>query len=373
MHKHIFACASLMIFCGCHYVLPVGTPIDDLVGKTIKPDDPENDKAVQITNGGIHVCALLASDRVKCWGDNQEGQCHLKAARNANKQLYDVSNAPFSKISASFSYTCGILKGGDFDQIPMCFGKEGAWLDVPHEKVHDIVAGPGFTCFIKADNTLGCVGPKIGIVKKKGGYTYINPADLPKHGIDGTNEDLDYSKKTFVSLKAEIGQLCAQQTNGTVLCMGSNIRGQGESIPEKVSDYFVHETGVIFLNQKGKLVSSGAGYGFNKLSNISNPKKLKYRKILDAGGGLLTASGNTYDNGSIMPENTYIPFIGDLEESVVDVTVVESSRKKDRVRIRCSIKNDNKISCVPHIKEQASEPEAKNNLIIKDLPRELAH
>gem|GEM_PF-2580061 len=349
---------------------PPGEPIGL---SAIDPQDPANAKAVEIVSGGVHVCVRLANNRVKCWGDNQDGQCYLKNARNASKKSFDVSNAQFSKITASFEFTCGILQEGDFDGIPVCFGKEAEWLDVPHEKVKDLVAGPGFTCFIKNDGKLGCVGPKV-MIRKKAGVDYINAEDLPKHGVDAVNENLDFSQKIFTNVKAWVGRVCAQDVNGFVHCMGSNIRGTGAAIAQKVLDYSVRDTGTSFLDDKGNLLDGGDGHGFNiiYLSNISKPERLKYKKLFGT-DGLQTALGNTYDDASLMPENTLIPYIGESEEGVLDFVMPESSRSKERISIRCVIKENHKIRCRPHLKSPKPTQEERDSLIIKDFPKELAY
>ncbi len=374
MHLRVFTCSMLLLLCACepNVVSVASGLVGSPIGELVDPEDPNNAKAVKIVSGGFHVCALLASNQVKCWGDNESGQCYLKSARNASKKPYDVSNAQFSKITAASFFTCGILKGGVSDGIPVCFGKEEQWLDVPDEKVKDLAAGLTFTCFIKNDGKLGCVGTKVMINTKAGATIYVNAEDLPKHGLDAFNENLDFSQKIFTSVKAGVGRVCAQDADGLVHCMGSNIRGTGLSIAQKVSDYHVRHIGTSFLDEQGKLVHGGDGYGFNILTNISQPKTLKYKKLCGE-KGLLTAPGNSYDNGAIMPENTLIPYSGETEEGVLDFVLPESSRKIERVSIRCLIKENHKIICRPHLKSPNPTQEEKDTLIIKDLPTELAY
>ncbi len=386
MHLRVFTCSMLLLLCACEPNVVstasglVGSPIGELVDQ----QDPNNAKAVKIVSGGNHLCALLANNRVKCWGDNESGQSYLKAARNASKKFYDVSNAQFSKITASSHFTCGILKEDALDGIPVCFGKEGEWLDVPHEKVKDLVAGPNFTCFIKSDGKLGCVGSKVLIYTKANAKIYINAEDLPKHGIDTVNENLDFSQKIFTTVRAAFngfrdagfpkGKVCAQDIDGIVHCMGSNIWDSGwvHTEAEKASDYFAHDNGAIFLTPHGELLYGGVILFLGIISNISKPETLKYKKIFGK-ECLLTAPGNTYDNGSIMPENTLI-CCGEMEESVLDVALIQYHVKKMKdIPIICVLKENHKIACKPNFKSSDAVQQVRDTLLIKDLPTELAY
>ncbi len=385
MHLRVLTC-SMLLLCACepNVVSTASGLIGSPIGLLVDPQDPDNAKAVKIVSGGNHLCALLANNRVKCWGDNESGQSYLKAARNASRKFYDVSNAQFSKIAASSHFTCGILKESALDGIPVCFGKEGEWLDVPHEKVKDLVAGPNFTCFIKSDGKLGCVGSKVLIYTKANAKININAEDLPKHGIDTVNENLDFSQKIFTTVKASFngfrdagfprGKVCAQDIDGIVHCMGSNIRDTGwvPAEAEKASDYFVHDTGAVFLTPNGDLLYRGGSALYDGLNNISKPKTLKYKKIFYE-ECLLTAPGNTYDNGSIMPENTLI--CGEeVEESVLDVDVIQYHVKKMKdIPIICVLKENHKIACKPNFKSSDAVQQVRETLLIKDLPTELAY
>lgn len=332
---------------------------------------PGDEKVVDIVAGGAHVCARMASGRVKCWGDNSYGQCNLKAARNVSGKYYDVSRARFSQITAGLFFTCGILQEDNFAGVPVCFGANKAYLDVPNEKIKEIVAGRSHTCFAKdSDPEFGCVGTLVDILKKTRSLFDIAAKDLPKHGIDASNEELDYSKMSLANLKTDYGKVCGQAADGKVYCMGSNIGGTGEPIPEKVLDYAVFDNAMGFITEKGEMKTKGLG--FVALVNLAKPDRLRYKKYVALGAGMLTAAGNLYDDGTPIPEDTVIYNLGQPENNVLAAALVFSSNSKERIEIKCTLMSNHKILCAPREWKKHS-PEVATTLIIKDLPKELAY
>lgn len=364
-------CSLILLLCACDHELQV---TEEPVVKLSPRLSSISNKAVDIVGGGLHVCAHLDDNRIRCWGDNEDGQCNLKKARNASGKFYDVSNARFSKISAGDVFNCGILKEEGFEGIPICFGKEDKWLDVPHEKVKDIAAGPNYTCFINGDDRLSCVGMDLNIQSNTKNLYTIKAEDLPKHGVSEGVEKIDYSQKTFKSVKAGLNRVCAQDVDGFVFCMGSNARDTGGSIKQKVLDYDVELMGTLFILEDGKLAKAGYGQLLTPIENITDPHELKYKRFFGGEGRpyLLTSSGNIYTDGSNMPENTLISFMGKKEEGVLAAAAVSSSCRIGRIRIRCVVKENHKVQCKP---ESSWDPAHKelDNPVIKDVPKELVY
>lgn len=352
---------------GCEQNQPIGKPLRQRGAHS----QGSSDKVRSITGGGLHVCAHLDDHTITCWGENQDGQCNLKSARNASKKIYDVSHARFSKISAGHFFSCGILMEDDFDGIPICFGQEDKWLDVPHEKVKDISAGPNYTCFIRENDRLACVGMDVNIHSNSGTITKIKAEDLPKHGVSEGLEHIDYSQKKFKTVRAGLNRVCAQDMDDIVFCMGSNIHNTGGSIKEKVLDYRVDLMRTLFILENGKLEQKGTHLLFKGIANITDLNTLIYKRSLDE-SNLLTAAGNFYADGSVMPENTLISSIGYKEECILDATVVESSRSKERISIRCVVKENHKVQCKPHWDSQDTHKEA-DTPVIKNIPQEILY
>ena len=67
-----------------------------------KAEAQSRDRAVTISVGGGHACALLDSGTVECWGDNRYGQT-------------DAPSGRFSAVSAGWSHTCGLRETSEIE------------------------------------------------------------------------------------------------------------------------------------------------------------------------------------------------------------------------------------------------------------------
>lgn len=330
-------------------------------------------QAVELIGGEAHVCAHLIDGRAKCWGLNDHNQCDLKAARNVKKVIHDIRNAQFSKLTAGSSYTCGIVKDEPYKGIPFCFGEEGPWLDVPHEPIIDIAANNSFVCFIRENGTLGCVGHEVDLlltIAGDGVIKRIKAEDFVRHGIDPVSKKMesDFSNKKFKSVKVGDTKVCAQGADdGIVYCMGSNIRGAGESYPEEVLDYGAgNPNRTPLIRKDGTLTMVGAGLSGPPAKNIPDRYLLKYKKMLaTAGIILLTAKGNTYGNGAVMPEDTLVTFDDLTEEGVLGAVEVESDLSSKPHRVYCILKYNQKIKCV--------SPRGLATSLMNEIPKELSY
>lgn len=365
--------AILIVVIGCYPFnacdTPRGTPYGEpIVGNSTTAED--------IAGGNAHVCALLSNGQVKCFGDNSRGQLGLTVATNASGKQYDVSGAQFSKISTGASYSCGLLKGGATDGIPVCFGESGSWLKVPAIKMKDIAAGDQFTCFIKDDQTLGCVGDKIKIFKKNEPLPVtIEAKDLPnKYGVDPSTqeENQDFSKNKFASVKVGNMNVCAiGADNNVVYCMGANAHNQANSTLIKALDYGLRADTTLFLiDENNKLNQIGTSENFAPATNLKNPEQLKYRKVftgLSKEPAFLTGLGNQYDDNTNLPENTLI--IAGYNTIVREKVLGYAATAEDRISF-CLLKDNKKISCEAYLQDGAQNP---HSLIVKNLPKELAY
>ncbi len=231
-----------------------------------------------------------------------------------------------------------------------CFWARGESVDVPHEKVKDISTGD-VTCFIKPDDTLACVGKKKWLFTSTT-VSEIRAAQLPKWGIDPSSgaEGQDYSTKRFKNVKMGYQSLkiCAQGHDDVVYCMGENRTTPASSIfgPQPLLDYEPGDSEFGFSLMKDGTPHLLGSPGYPKILNIKSPKLLKYKRIFAHGEGFLTAPGNTYENGSSIPENTLIiASRGILQEGVLDFVITESSYKADRFSIGCLLTDKGKVRC----------------------------
>jgi hypothetical protein len=249
----------------------------------------------------------------------------------------------------------------------MCFGSEGEWLDVPHEKIKDICSKELLTCFIKSDDTLACIGAPINLLT----FT-IKAQEIVFYGIDPVTGDMvqDYSHKKFKNVKIGDTRVCAQGLeDGIVYCMGTNLHGAGQSSPEEAVDYHPHYPKTMILIPKdGTLKVIGSAILFSPLKNISDPQSLKYQRLAsDNETAFFTAAGNTYDDGSSIPENTLVTTSGFVREGVMEFVYSESSYDASRFGVFCFTDTNHKVKCEA-INDFRKREHTK---LISDIPKEI--
>ena len=77
--------------------------------------------AVAISAGSEHTCAILDTGEISCWGYGSEGRLGHGSTSSKNVPTETVSFSPFKAlaISAGYAHTCAIVEGGDV----FCWGK----------------------------------------------------------------------------------------------------------------------------------------------------------------------------------------------------------------------------------------------------------
>jgi alpha-tubulin suppressor-like RCC1 family protein len=155
------------------------------------PDIALGGRAVQITAGRKHTCALLDTGKVRCWGGNAEGQL-------------------------GYGHTRDI---GD-DEAPVSAG------DVPlDEPVTEIAAGDAYTCALMASGRVRCWGD--------------SPEGETGHGLDGRNIGDDEAPTAFPALElgSRITQLAAAGGSPCVLLDGGSVRCWGAVVGSSADRY----------------------------------------------------------------------------------------------------------------------------------------
>lgn len=201
--------------------LPTFVPPVDVVGVA---------GAVQISVGGHHACAVLATGALKCWGSNSRGTLGIGNEDPFKPAPVDVTALGTTVVSveAGENETCAILKSGALK----CWGAgddgllgDGATGTIRHvlspQDVLGATAGAtsislkGFACAVLSGATR-CwgKGAALGTADAPGFETYA-PA-MEAIGL-GTG-----------SLAVAVGALhaCALTASGAVKCWGDNGQGQ---------------------------------------------------------------------------------------------------------------------------------------------------
>ena len=181
-------------------------------------------KAIAISAGFEHVCAVLENGSVWCWGNNENGQLGdgTTISRMMPVKVQSIENA--TEVAAGHNFTCALTQGG----AVKCWGNEihlgietNADSTIPvnvegfSSGVRSISAGSGHACAITANGGLKCWGNwfsgALGV-----GETYTS-ARTPMDVVGLT------SGVEFVSAGGR--HTCAIITGGNVKCWGDNQYG----------------------------------------------------------------------------------------------------------------------------------------------------
>lgn len=211
-------------------------------------------KVTQVALGDSHVCALLATGAVKCWGSAEQGQLGLEDNQSRGKQPGQMGSAlpelklgngrTALKLAAGVDFTCALLD----DKSVKCWGRNGSGqlgqgsnavyvgrspgdmgdalpkVDLGAGRtVKDIVAGQAHACALLDDDTVKCWGNNqfgqlaLGDTDARGRKASDMGANLPAASI-GTGRK---AKHIF----AGGNHSCAVLDDATVRCWGANAGG----------------------------------------------------------------------------------------------------------------------------------------------------
>lgn len=196
--------------------------------------------AVQVAAGGQHVCATLASSKVRCWGAGSDGQLGY-----ANQADVGDTETPFAAgdvlavtgafaMAAGDAHSCALLNngavrcwgyGGDGrlgNGDPMSIGDdEAATHDVDlGVAAVQVVAGNAHTCARVVGGGVRCWGAGADGRLGYGNIDSIGDDEAPR--LAG---DVSLGREA-VGLAAGAAHTCALLADGAVRCWGKNDRGQ---------------------------------------------------------------------------------------------------------------------------------------------------
>ena len=195
-------------------------------------------RAISISRGHGHACAVLDDGSAWCWGDNSVGQLgtrRLEGSRDREPAPVRVPGVPeLVAISAGESFTCGVTRGG----AAWCWGTDlydetgrgdesDSYVPGPVAGLDDGVdrldAGADRACAIRG-GTLLCWGfMRPDLAESGGREAAIEPVPAP----------VDLGGAPAVDVDASNGDhLCALDADGTTWCWGNAEAGQlGPSVP----------------------------------------------------------------------------------------------------------------------------------------------
>ncbi|WP_171433930.1 RCC1 domain-containing protein [Corallococcus exercitus] len=200
------------------------------------------EKAVQLATGLGHTCALLSTGRVRCWGANASGQLGLGHTRAigddepiASVGTVDLGGARALRITAGANHTCALLTSGHV----RCWGDNAHGqlglghtdtlgddepppsTDVPvGAPVQDLVAGGDHTCALLFSGRPRCWGDNT-----YGQLGYNRDDDVGDTELPSSAGDVDVGG-TAVQLALGAQHTCALLDSGALRCWGANAFGQ---------------------------------------------------------------------------------------------------------------------------------------------------
>ncbi len=254
-------------------------PTEDTRTSTPTPMVPRMLRAVAVSSGEKHTCALTDLGGVNCWGNNEHGQLGDGSMVNSNVPVEVQGLKDVTEIAAGWAHTCALTKSG----AVMCWGynKNG---ELGNGKTVDSSVPVEVSGFSAGAVSIGTKEDHVCAVTIEGGAvkcwgynefgqlgdgTHISrsvPVEVQgltgkaaavaageRHtcvlteagGVQcwGNNEfgQLGYDQEAFerltpvivpelqsgvIGLSAAGGQTCALRTGGAVLCWGNNKYGQ---------------------------------------------------------------------------------------------------------------------------------------------------
>ncbi len=178
--------------------------------------------ATWITAGCNHTCALLADGRMYCWGWNSRGQLGVSGIDQSDTpvQVTAVSGRG-ETIEAGCNHTCAAYRDPQGTPRLSCWGWDGL-LQMPAAGSRNVTvllmrAGMGHTCILTADHSLLCWGwNRYGQLGD--GTTVSRHEPAP---VLGMSRDVFY-----MATSAGAEHTCAVLDDGRGFCWGSNRWGQ---------------------------------------------------------------------------------------------------------------------------------------------------
>lgn len=224
------------------------------MGSALTPVDFGSSYAVTLSEGDDHICALLASGAVKCWGQNEYGQLGINGTANFGDSAelgtswpaVDLNGNTAVAVSAGAFHTCAILNSGnvtcwglnDYGQLGYgdTTNRGSANLGSALQTVNlgtgrtatAIAAGGAFTCAVLDNGTLKCWGYNAS------GQLGQNSTVTLGDGVNEMGNNLlpvylgasRTAKRVYASRRADLDYTCAILDDNSLKCWGENGSGQ---------------------------------------------------------------------------------------------------------------------------------------------------
>jgi alpha-tubulin suppressor-like RCC1 family protein len=232
-----------------------GTNIGDEpgeMGSAMTTVDFGGSYAVSLSEGDTHICALLASGEIKCWGPNNYGELGVSGSVQTTAQLgtswsavYLGSGRTATAVSAGANHTCAIIDDGtvkcwglnNYGQLGYDDSTNRGYAelasDMPTVNLGDgrtataIAAGGYYTCAVLDDGSLKCWGYNASGQLGQDSTTTIGDDSGEMAELLPINLGLGRTATSiYASRRADLDYTCAILDNSTLKCWGYNGDGQ---------------------------------------------------------------------------------------------------------------------------------------------------
>ena len=220
---------------------------------------PNGNKAVALTSGDSHHCALLEDGTVACWGLNTDGQLGDNSTTDRDTPTLTIPlGAPAIAIESDHAFTCALLNNGSV----MCWGanaygqigsvSSGGDLLKPTHVANmpgttvSVSTGVDHSCTLLSNNSVNCLGRN----------------NANQHGNGTTGGSSAYTSpfalnQTKLMLDGGGDATCALIDNGSMYCWGRNAQGNiGDGTTNTASTPTWVDTSYKFLTRSMDKVNS---------------------------------------------------------------------------------------------------------------------
>lgn len=209
-------------------------------------------EAQHIAQGANHVCALLTTGDVRCWGRNDRGQLGIQSNQNigddevpSSSPAVDIKpaavpgGATVQKLSLGLSHSCALFTSGQLvcwghnDRGQLGQGNTVTWGDNPGEapamlepialgtSAVDVAAGYDHTCALLNDGNVRCWGDC-----SAGQCGYGDDEDVGDDETPDMLEPVDLGRPAVAIMGGGVAHTCAVLEDFTLSCWGLNQFGQ---------------------------------------------------------------------------------------------------------------------------------------------------
>lgn len=237
---------------------------------------PSGQKAITLSAGHSHTCAILDDGAIACWGAGSEGRLGNGAtSSSASPQLTDSlgENRSAKSISSGLYHTCTILDNGS----TLCWGN-GAKGQLGNGGVASstspapiaaipsafkpvaLASGDDHTCAMLSKGSVVCWGSGLdGFLGSGSTSDQLTPEAVEPFG----------EGRTAVAISAKHKHTCAVLSDGNVSCWGVSANGRGGNDGVENTQLVPTLTSSLGVNRTALSITSGNTYSCAILDDFS--------------------------------------------------------------------------------------------------------